>query len=692
MSPSDTRAIFLVCAVMCMATPVCAAPALLEVALNGKASGVVMMVTAQGGHLFVAAADFQKLNLSVAVPLEPRMDLAHVPGLEARIDETGQRLLLTLAASALPRQSYNLADDQTPLPEAQSASGAMLHYDLSATNADARNIRRGWSGGATLALDVFTPAGRFANTGFVTAAASGWQPVRLDSALIFENPQALSHLIIGDAITATQGWGRAVRFGGVEWGNDFSLRPGLVTQPLPAFFGQSEVPATVDVFSGAAKVYQQTIDPGPFELRNLPIVTGGGSATIVTRDVLGRETTQNIALYTDSGLLAPGLQSLTLDTGFLRTGYGRESFGYDTPVVSGDWRRGFSNTLTLRAHGEAAPNLALLSGGAEWGFGFGSIAADGAANNSGGVLAALSLQGVAGPLTLYGQAQVASRDWRDLAAIAPDGVAPSRLRYQLGGAWDLRNFGALGASWIGDKSDLLSASWSVQLPDDAFAALTTLRDMQSGNLSAQLSFNIAIGARGLAGLSVDHGVPSLRADAAGALVFLRGSLFAAHDPGGAVALVQTGEKNIHIYRENRAVAVSDADGEALLTGLDPWSPNRIAVESRDYDFDMLVEKTDAVVVPRAASGAVVDFTPVSHHPLLATVTRGIAMATPVGARVTLDGDAAPLPLGRDGQLFVADLQKPRGAMIAMGDKSCRVYIEPGQSAPLLCLREASGAY
>ena len=64
------------------------------------------------------------------------------------------------------------------------------------------------------------------------------------------------------------------------------------------------------------------------------------------------------------------------------------------------------------------------------------------------------------------------------------------------------------------------------------------------------------------GVSLDHGVASLRADASGALVFLRGSLFAAHDPGGAVALVKTGEPGIHIYRENRPVAVSDGEPSA----------------------------------------------------------------------------------------------------------------------------------
>jgi outer membrane usher protein FimD/PapC len=92
---------------------------------------------------------------------------------------------------------------------------------------------------------------------------------------------------------------------------------------------------------------------------------------------------------------------------------------------------------------------------------------------------------------------------------------------------------------------------------------------------------------------------------------------------------------------------------------------------------------------------VVDLRPVSRHPMLATVTRGIAIATPLGASVLLDGSTTPLTLGRDGQLFIADLQAPRGADIDLGTSRCRVYIRPaplGRAEPLLCLREAHGAY
>jgi len=206
-----------------------------------------------------------------------------------------------------------------------------------------------------------------------------------------------------------------------------------------------------------------------------------------------------------------------------------------------------------------------------------------------------------------------------------------------------------------------------------------------------------LGANG--GVSVRDGVTAMRADVNGALIFMRGSVYTTHDPGGAVTLVETGDPGVRIYRENRQVAVSDRDGEALLTGLNPYAPNHIAVESRDCSFDALIEKTDALVVPRKNSGTTVSFAPKSHHPFLAIVTRGIPIQTPLGATVTLDGEAGPFIVGHDGQVFIADLKRQTGADIDLGTSRCRIYIRPeyGKGAlphtdPLLCLRETSVAY
>jgi outer membrane usher protein len=429
-------------------------------------------------------------------------------------------------------------------------------------------------------------------------------------------------------------------------------------------------------------------------------------------------------------------------------------------MLSADWRGGFGGGLTLQAHGEAAPRVGVLGGGAALGLGHGFIAADIAASSSSegsGLMVALSARFNLGRLNLFGAGQVSNGRFRDLAAL--DGFAPSRWRLQGGATADLAQAGMLSLSWIGEKradreaQSLLTASWSLPLPGGISFAATALHDIAGGDTGAQIGVAIPLGARGLTSLSasseggravlqalydspanpdggfgyrlglgsaqgarlqaegryigeqfgagtgvaLSDGRAALRADVAGALVFLRGSVFATRDPGEAVALVQTGAPGIRIYRENRLVAVSDDDGRALLTGLGPHVPNHVAVEALDYPFDTQVERTAMIVAPPRRGAALVDLSPPVRHPLLAMVRRG-AVAMPAGARVRFDGEDAAMALGRDGRLFVADLKAPRGAMIEAGTERCRIYLTPDQAAgltdaaSLTCFREPALAY
>ncbi|RZA13265.1 MAG: hypothetical protein EOP93_20530, partial [Lysobacteraceae bacterium] len=205
----------LVLLLMAPAMPVHAAPGLLlpglllEVSLNGKSSGTVVQVTREDGRLLLTADDFEKLGLSLDARADGdgRTDLSRIAGLSAQVDDTGQRLLLTVTAKALPRQTYDLGAGAASVPAPRSDSGAILRYDLSAGGTD--RLGRSVAGGASFSLDVFTPDARIANSGFVTANALGVRPVRLDSALVLERPDRLFHVVIGDAISVTPGWGRA---------------------------------------------------------------------------------------------------------------------------------------------------------------------------------------------------------------------------------------------------------------------------------------------------------------------------------------------------------------------------------------------------------------------------------------------------------------------------------------------------
>lgn len=730
-----------------------AAPLLLEVWLKGE-PGAVVEVTREDGHLYIPVKDFAALKLTLRWHGDHgRVDLSQLPGLKAVVDEANQRLTLEVDTAALPQQRFDLREQPT-LAETPTDRGAMLHYGLSVTTADMGRFGPTTVGGGDFALDAFTALGQLHNTGFASATVDGFRGARLETSLLFERPDKMTHLSVGDAISVTPNWGRSVRFAGFQYASDFSLRPDLVTQPLPNFFGQTAVPATVDVFNGAVKVYQQQVGAGPFTLNNLPVVTGGGNATVVTTDVLGRQTTQTIALFSDPGMLAPGLESFAIDMGFLRHGYGESSFDYRDALLSGTWRKGLSNYLTLQAHGETATNLALVGGGGEFGFGIGTISADIAGSHTkggDGSQISLSVQALRGPFNAYARAQWADKNYRDLASLDA-GSPPARERYQAGVTWDMRKWGVLGASWLetrnsGDKAHtVLTNSWSVNLPHNLFFSLTGLKDITDHSLSLQMSLSLALddgsmaglnastgerdqvdmlytknadptggfgyrallgnemNGRALAGvtwigddvaldgsLATQNGQGALQANADGALVFLRGSVFATHNPGEAVALVDAGAPNVRIYLENRQVAKSGADGTALVTGLNPHAPNQIAVESRDYPFETELDKTDMVVVPRRHAGVMADLSPPKSRMLTMQVTNG-GSAPHMGARILVDGETKPVFVGHDGKFQVAGLTQARGATLEDGAQHCRLMLDPKDTRPVLCLRETASAY
>ena len=63
-----------------------------------------------------------------------------------------------------------------------------------------------------------------------------------------------------------------------------------------------------------------------------------------------------------------------LAAGFLRLGYGQQSFSYGTFAGSATARKGLTDALTVEAHGEFSPHLAMLGGGPSFSVGsFGSI-------------------------------------------------------------------------------------------------------------------------------------------------------------------------------------------------------------------------------------------------------------------------------------------------------------------------------
>ncbi len=148
--------------------------------------------------------------------------------------------------------------------------------------------------------------------------------LRTDTYWRTDLPGRMQTLVIGDTISSAGAWSQPVRYSGVRYARDFTLAPAYVTYPMPSISGSAALPSTVDVLINNRHNSSSTVQPGPFELTNVPTVTGAGQMQLVVRDLLGRETVISQNYYLAPVLLKPGLSDFSFEAGSLRENYGLE--------------------------------------------------------------------------------------------------------------------------------------------------------------------------------------------------------------------------------------------------------------------------------------------------------------------------------------------------------------------------------
>jgi outer membrane usher protein len=114
----------------------------------------------------------------------------------------------------------------------------------------------------------------------------------------------------------------------VQLTSDFSLRPDLVTFPLPSVSGVAAVPSTVDVLVNGNRLLSQQVKAGPFQIPQLPVVTGAGTVSMAVTNALGQQVNVELPFYASSSLLKPGLQTFSAAAGLVRNNWGLVSNDY----------------------------------------------------------------------------------------------------------------------------------------------------------------------------------------------------------------------------------------------------------------------------------------------------------------------------------------------------------------------------
>ncbi|HEX9206609.1 MAG TPA: fimbria/pilus outer membrane usher protein [Steroidobacteraceae bacterium] len=421
------------------------AEAIVEVTINDQDAPVTLLVRRDvDGTLLVRAADLAALRLrtpargAMQVNGERYYRLGTEVGAVVIFDEATQAAHVTLPSRAfLPTRRQASAADA---PRTQhTAPGAFVNYDVSAEKSQGVS-----QGGGFFELGLFGTQG--VGTATMVARVEGGRRslTRLDTTWTRDFPAQLATLRLGDSISTPGSWGRALRFGGVQYGTNFGTQPTLVTTPLLAAQGEALVPSTVDVFVNGRQVASESVPPGPFAIDDVPALNGAGQLQVVVTDVLGRQQVLSQPYYSGSTLLRPELAEYSVELGSLRENYGTDSFAYGDLIGAATYRRGLTDTFTAGARVEAQGNGTFALGAdTAWQAGTLGIvtahAAAGGDGNQSGFLGGLGLEHNGRYVSAYAQTQYATREFLQLGASALQRTPRQRTFAGLG--FDFAHYG-----------------------------------------------------------------------------------------------------------------------------------------------------------------------------------------------------------------------------------------------------------
>jgi outer membrane usher protein len=461
---------------------------LLDVLINGqRLSDVVQAERLPDGRLALPQEVWAETRLQLPAG---RVTLAgggfgyvleSLPGLVYSLDRRRLRLEVKAPAELFGKAALD-ARGELAEPPPRPNLGALLNYDFSATVPGT-----GLSSlGGTLEGVLFGSFGSVVASALMQDLTTQRRQVnRLDTYWQIDWPNRMETLVVGDTIGTGGAWSRPVRYGGIRYGRDFDLRPGFITTPQLSLNGSAALASTVDVLINNQQRLNRAVQPGPFELTNVPLVSGAGEVNLVVRDLLGRESIVRQSYYSSPRLLDKGLSDFSFEGGWLRTGYGSGADTYADPFGAATWRQGLTASMTGEARVELARDR--QAAGAElagllglWGVGRVSAAGSSGPDSSGwrlgaGVERSTSNGGASVSVEQY------SRGFTQFAQV----VNETRPRQRLLASWGGKLMGALSGglsytrqtSWNTTRAEILGASLSTPLPGRFSASLAYTRQL-----------------------------------------------------------------------------------------------------------------------------------------------------------------------------------------------------------------------
>jgi len=165
---------------------------------------------------------------------------------------------------------------------------------------------------------------------------------------------------------------------------------------------------------------------------------------------------------------------------------------------------------------------------------------------------------------------------------------------------------------------------------------------------------------------------SYYAGARGTVAMLGGNFHAMRQLDDAFAVVDTGVPGVPVLLQNRPMGNTDARGLLLLTQLNSYQPNKIAIDPLALPADFRVAETEQSIIPAYGSGTEVKFAIYQARAVMLKVrdSSGQLLRTGLPVHVTDSAGAPPQAgttdtvVGYDGQVYLEN--PPEGGTVRVG--------------------------
>lgn len=164
-------------------------------------------------------------------------------------------------------------------------------------------------------------------------------------------------------------------------------------------------------------------------------------------------------------------------------------------------------------------------------------------------------------------------------------------------------------------------------------------------------------------------------DLRGSTVAMAGDFFLSNTIFDSFAVADVGVPGVTVLHENRPVGKTDDSGKLLVTGLNSYHPNRLAINPVDMAIDYQPSKVAGIVVPHERSGVRLDLKAEKLRSASLSLIRESGAPVPLGAELELHDDVNTHVVGYDGLVYLGQLRPVNHAFVSWEGGQCEAVFE-----------------